>query len=243
MNKTVLVLLLLCTMLVTMTGAAFAQEMDTGTFSTGLVASDFAEAAGLGGVSGSVTFDSANASLFINLIPNGASLPEGVVLEGWVVDVGRFALSDYNASVADQLYGPPFGNLAFDVLVSAAPYSLSTGLLQEDTAGNWSVDFHVPNYHFGPYDAVVITAESDGNAGDGWDPRPGAPFFGTGMTEMNAELEAVEMEVFGMIGPATMAEAREPIEVTLGVTPFAADAGLEAMTGSATLLQRWQQLN
>ena len=158
------------------------------------------------------------------------------MLEGWLVDAGRFTgPSQTNASVADQGYGPPFGNLAFDVLVSAAPYALSTGLLQEDTEGNWSLDFHVPNYNFSPYDVVVITAESDGNSGDGWDPRPGAPFFTAGMSEMNAELTAVEMEVFGMVGPAMMADMREPIEVTLGTTPLAANAGLEAMTGSATL--------
>jgi len=226
--------LLVCAMLVMVAGGAAAQEMGMGVVSSALHPTDFAEQAGMGGVTGHATFDSDNAQIFINLIPNGAVLPEGVVLEGWVVDVGRFAGQGYNASVADQSYGPPFGNLAFDVLVSAAPYALSTGLLQEDTAGNWSLDFHVPNYNFSPYDVVVITAESDGNSGD-WDPRPGAPFFSAGMTEMGAELVAVEMEVFGMIGPAQMPATRDPIEVSLGVTPLAANAGLEAMTGSATL--------
>ena len=234
MNKRIIAMLVLGTLLLALAPLG-AQEMEMGVVSSAFSATPFAEAAGLGGVTGHAIFDSSYASIFINLIPNGASLPEGTVLEGWVVDVGRFAGSGYNASVADQGYGPPFGNLAMDVLVSAAPYALSTGLLQEDTQGNWSLDFHVPNYNFSPYDVVVITAESDGNSGDGWDPRPGAPFFTAGMSEMNAELTAVEMEVFGMVGPAMMADMREPIEVTLGTTPLAANAGLEAMTGSATL--------
>lgn len=229
-------ILLLCALLLGAIGSASAQDMDTGVVSSEFRATQFAEEAGLGDVTGDATFDSGNASIFINLIPIGAELPEGTVLEGWVVDVGRFALSGYNASVADQAYGPPFGNLAMDVLVSAAPYALSTGLLQEDTEGNWSLDFHVPNYNFSPYDVVVITAESDGNAGDGWDPRPGAPFFTAGMTEMGAELVAVEMEVFGMVGPAMMDDMMmESVTVELGATPLAANANLEAMTGSATL--------
>ena len=232
--KQVTTIVLASILLIAMVGSAGAQDMETGTVSSAFSATGFAEAAGLGGVTGAATFDSANASIFINLIPNGAELPEGTVLEGWVVDVGRFAGSGYNASVADQSYGPPFGNLAFDVLVSAAPYALSTGVLQLDTAGNWNADFHLANYNFSPYDVVVVTAESDGNSGD-WDPRPGAPFFTAGMKAMSAELEPVMMEVFGMIGPAMMAEAKEPIEVALGTTPLAAGAGLEAATGSATL--------
>ena len=234
--KQVTTILLACALLLTVFGSAGAQDMETGTVSSAFSATGFAEAAGLGGVTGAATFDSANASIFINLIPNGAELPEGTVLEGWVVDVGRFAGSGYNASVADQSYGPPFGNLAFDVLVSAAPYALSTGVLQLDTAGNWSADFHLANYNFSPYDVVVVTAESDGNSGD-WDPRPGAPFFTAGMKAMNAELEPVMMEVFGMIGPAedgSMSADHDHFEIDLGPTPLAANAGLADMTGSAT---------
>ena len=200
--KQVTTILLACALLLTVFGSAGAQDMDMGVVSSEFRATEYAEMAGLGEASpATATFDSAKGSIFINLIPNGAELPEGVVLEGWLVDVGRFAGSGYNASVADQGYGPPFGNLAFDVLVSAAPYALSTGVLLEDEAGNWSLDFHVPNYNFSPYDAVVITAESDGNTGE-WDPRPGAPFFSAGMNPMYTDLQPVEMEVFGMIGPA-----------------------------------------
>ena len=219
-----------------------AQETELGTVSSAFRATEYAEAAGLGGVTGDVTFDSAYGSLFINLIPNGAELPEGAVLEGWLVDAGRFTgPSQTNASVADQGYGPPFGNLAMDVLVSAAPYALSTGVLQLDTEGNWSLDFHVPNYNFSPYDSVVITAESDGNTGD-WDPRPGAPFFSAGMNPMNANLQPVEMEIFGMVGPAGIDSDVTVTDELVGLataeaTPLAANANLAMAVAGATLYQ------
>jgi len=230
---------LLVALLLALAGEALAhgddEEHGSGETSiSAFTATPFAEQAGLGDVKGFAFFDSDSARLFITLSPDGASLPEGTVLEGWVVDVGRFAGSGYNASVADQTYGPPFGDLAMDVLVSAAPYALSTGVLQLDTEGNWSLDFHIPNYNFSPYDVVVITAESDGNAGD-WDPRPGAPFFSAGMREDNAELSEAFGEVFAMVGPAETAETRDPIEVILGPTPLAANANLEAASGVATL--------
>ena len=198
-------------------------------------ATTFAEQAGLGDVRGFAFFDRASANLFINLVPGDAGIPEGTVLEGWLVDVGRFAGFGYNASVADQSYGPPFGNLAMDVLVSAAPYALGTGVIQLDTEGNWSLDFHIPNYNFSPYDSVVVTAESDGNSGD-WDPRPGTPFFVAGMRDDNANLAMAPMEVFGMVGPADGAPVdldHEHFEVVLEPTPLAANAGLELATGSA----------
>ncbi len=233
-------ILLACALLITLIGSAGAQDMDMGVVSSEFHATEYAGQAGLGGVTGDATFDSAYGSIFINLIPNGAELPEGVVLEGWLVDAGRFTgPSQTNASVADQGYGPPFGNLAFDVLVSAAPYALSTGVLLEDEAGNWSLDFHVPNYNFSPYDGVVITAESDGNTGD-WDPRPGAPFFSAGMNPMNADLQPVEMEVFGMVGPAGIDSDVTVTDELVGIataeaTPLAANANLSMAVAGATL--------
>ena len=231
---------LLVALLLALAGGAHAhgEDEEHGSGETSIsafTATPFAEQAGLGDVKGFAFFESDSARLFITLSPDGASLPEGTVLEGWVVDVGRFAGSGYNASVADQSYGPPFGDLAMDVLVSAAPYALSTGVLQLDTEGNWSLDFHIPNYNFSPYDVVVITAESDGNAGD-WDPRPGAPFFSAGMREDNAELAVVPMEVFGMVGPADAGMVdpdHEHFEVELAPTPLAANAGLELASGAA----------
>ena len=239
--KQVAAISLLVLLLASLAGSALAHgegeaEVESeGVLISAFSATPYAEQAGLGDVRGFAFFDRATANLFINLVPNGASLPPGTVLEGWVVDVGRFSLYGYNASVADQGYGPPFGNLALDVLVSAAPYALSAGVIQLDTEGNWSLDFHVPNYNFSPYDVVIVTAESDGNAGE-WDPRPGAPFFTAGMREDNAELALAPMEVFGMVGPADAGAASAEhghFEVELGPTPLAANAGLELATGAA----------
>ena len=235
-----IVAILLIASLLAVAGAALAHgdEEETGigdTHISAFTATPYAEEAGLGEVKGFAFFDLAGARLFINLVPDGASLPEGTVLEGWVVDYGRFAGSGHNASVADQTYGPPFGDPALDVLLSAAPYALSAGLLQLDTEGNWSLDFHIPNYNFSPYDFVLVTAESDGNAGDR-DPRPGTPFFGAGMREDNAELAVAPMEVFGMVGPADggMVEMDHGhFEVELAPTALAADAGLELAGGVA----------
>lgn len=197
-----------------------------------LNATGFAENAGLGGVTGEAFVYVEDGVILIQLHPNGATFPEGTVLEGWVVDLGRFNdPSASNVSVADQTYGPPFGDLALDVLVSAAPYALSTGLVTVDETGNWSLEFHAPNYNFSPYDAVIITAESDGNQGE-WDPRPGTPFFAGGIAEGT---QAMAIERLGMVGPVMIPEMREPIQVTLGPTPLAEGAGLGMSSGSATL--------
>ena len=95
-----------------------------------LNATGFAEIAGLGDVTGEAFVYVNDGVILIQLHPNGATIPEGTVLEGWVVDLGIFNdPSASSVSVADQAYGPPFGNLALDVLASAAPYALSTGLV------------------------------------------------------------------------------------------------------------------
>ncbi len=238
------IFLLSCVLLITLTGGAVAQEMDTGTWSSTFSPTLVAEEVGLGGVTGAVTFDSSYGSLFINLIPNGAELPEGTVLEGWLV-AEACSLSKFSYCVADELYGPGFGDPGLNVLASAAPYALSTGVLLEDEAGNWSLDYHIPNYNFSPYDGVVITAESDGNSGD-WDPRPGTPVFSAGMNPEYADLEKVEFEVFGMIGPAKMVVEGASFGIQFAelvgiantdVTPLAANAGLEMAVAGATLYQ------
>ena len=210
---------------------ASAQD-EANTLEVTLNATGYAENAGLGGVTGVAFVYVEDGVVLIQMQPNGATLPEGTVLEGWVVDLGLFnGPSASNVSVADQTYGPPFGDLALDVLVSSSPYALSTGLITEDETGNWSLEFHIPNYNFSPYDAVVIIAESDGNQGE-WDPRQGAPFFAGGIAEGT---QAMAIERLGMVGPATVQEAREPIQVTLGPTPLAEGAGLGTSSGSATL--------
>lgn len=171
--------------------------------------------------------------VLIHMQPNGAVVPEGTVLEGWLVDMGK--VDDPYASEAsyrDQIHGPSFGDPIMDILISAAPYARSVGLLTEDETGNWSLEFHIPNSpYLTPYDLVWITAESDGNSGD-WDPRPGTPIF-YGVIDASPWGPAIER--LGMVGPIAIPELREPIAVSLERTSFAAVAGLGAISGQATL--------
>jgi hypothetical protein len=203
----------------------------------------YAEAAGLAAVTGWAHFNSDAASVHISLEPNGATLPEGTVLEGWVVDAGLDGgPGTTNASDADETYGTSFGDASFDAAVEAAPYALSTGVLTPTDEGTWEVDFEVPGYNFSPYDAVVITAESDGDSLMGFDPRPGAPVFagavadGTPADEMSGDdgmSGGDEMSGDNMSGDEMMMGSGT--EVTLAVTPLAEGAGLAAATGSAVV--------
>lgn len=195
-----------------------------------LGATPFAEGAGLAGVTGQAHVQSGDGFVHIVLEPNGAALPEGAVLEGWVVDAGlNGGPGITNVSADDQMYGAPFGDLALDTLVSAAPYALSTGALAPVESGNWEVIFQVPAYNFSPYDAVVITLESDGNDPMGFDPRPGTPVFVGAI----AEGEAIEPADMMMGDMDMMMDMGMSAEVTLGTTPLAANAGLEGISGSA----------
>jgi hypothetical protein len=213
---------------------AITAAQDAVAYNVTLGATPFAEAVGLTAVTGSAFVQVSDAYVTITLQPNGATLPEGTVLEGWVVDAGRNGGPGTSSVTSDdQTFGAPFGNLAFDVLVSAAPYALSTGILNADEAGNWVVSFNVPGYNFSPYDAVVITAESDGNSGF-WDPRPGTPVF-AGEIAGGAMAEPVDfMSMMGEMGDAMMGEMGS-IEVSLGATPLAQNAGLEGISGTALL--------
>jgi hypothetical protein len=140
-----------------------------------LTPTPLAENAGLEGVTGWAHVNSPEGTLHIVLEPNGAMLPEGTVLEGWLVDAGlNGGPGMTNVTDDDEAYGTPFGNAEFDAAVESAPYALSTGVLSDDM-GMLTLTFHVPAYNFSPYDAVVITLESDGNTIEGFDPRPGTP--------------------------------------------------------------------
>jgi hypothetical protein len=212
---------------------AGAQDMssDLGAWTVALGTTPFAEGVGLADVTGSAFIQPGDGYVQITLQPNGAALPAGSVLEGWVVDAGRNGgPGETNASAADQAFGAPFGNLAFDVLVSAAPYALSTGVLTPDDAGNWTLTFQVPHYNFSPYDAVVITLEADGNTGN-WDPRPGTPVFAGGL----AEAQPAEAMALDMMMSDDMMGNMEAIEISLSPTPLATNAGLENISGVATL--------
>lgn len=173
--------------------------------------------------------------VLIHMQPNGAVLPEGTVLEGWLVDMGKvgpWSADDSDASHRDQTHGPTFGDPAMDILISAAPYARSVGLLTKDETGNWSLEFHIPNSpYLTPYDLVWITAESDGNTGE-WDPRPGTPIF-YGVIDESPWGPAIER--LGMVGPIEIPALREPIAVPLERTSYADSAWLWSISGQATL--------
>jgi hypothetical protein len=92
------------------------------------------------------------------------------------VDAGLFGgPGSSNAYDGDESFGVSFGEASFDAAVEAAPYALSTGVVAADDMGNLSASFHISGYNFQPFDAFVVTLESDGNSADGFDPRPGPP--------------------------------------------------------------------
>lgn len=115
--------------------------------------------------------------IFVDL--GDASLPAGSVLEGWVVDPGHAggpggpALT--SESSADEVYGTPFGDPVLDGLADDGAYALSTGVLKKVGNNKYMGKFQIDN-SLVPYNAVVITIESDGNVGN-YDPRPGTPML------------------------------------------------------------------
>jgi hypothetical protein len=218
-----------------------------------LAATDFAEGAGLAGVTGWAHVRSDEASVHIVLEPNGAALPDGTVLEGWVVDAGLDGGPGMtNVTDDDEAYGTSFGDADFDAAVEAAPYALSTGALAPTVDGTWELKFSVPDYNFSPYDAVVITLESDGNTLEGFDPRPGAPVFTGAIADGEPADESMGGETMGdeSMGDESMSDESmddesmsnesmmgdmmgTPVEVTLAPTPLAEGAGLGMSSGSA----------
>ncbi len=216
-----------------------------------LEATPFAEAVGLTGVTGWAHVVSDDASIHISLQPNGATLPEGTVLEGWVVDAGlNGGPGETSVSDDDEAFGVPFGEPAFDEAVEAAPYALSTGVLTPTDEGTWELNFQVPGYNFTPYDAVVITAESDGVTLNGFDPRPGTPVFAGAIADgepagemmMDDDDEMMDDESMDDMGEESMDDMGEDdmmmgsaLEVELAPTPLAEGAGLADATGTASV--------
>jgi len=215
----------------------------------------YAEGAGLAAVTGWAHVNSDAGTVHISLSPNGAALPEGTALEGWLVDAGLDGgPGTTNASDNDEQYGTSFGDEGFDAAVEAAPYALSTGALAPTDDGTWELQFEIPYYNFSPYDAVVITLESDGLNPMGFDPRPGTPVFAGGIADgepagdMMMEEESMGEESMGeesmddeSMGDESMGEGDmmgdemmgSPVEVTLEPTPLAENAGLSAIGGTA----------
>lgn len=209
-----------------------------------LAATPFAEGAGLASVTGWAHVVSDDAHIHIALEPNGATLPDGAVLEGWVVDAGlNGGPGVSNVTDDDELYGTPFGDADFDQAVEAAPYALSTGVLTPTDEGTWEVIFDVPGYNFSPYDAVVVTLESDGDDLMGFDPRPGTPVFAGAIADgepsdsmmmdddMGGDMMGEGDDMSGdMMGDDMMGMYTE---VALAPTPLAEGAGLGMASGTA----------
>ncbi len=142
-----------------------------------LVPTPLAKNAGLQNAAGFADIDVEKGSLKITVtLAAGTKLPMGSVLEGWLVDAGRKGGPGMShASDADQKYGVAFGNPEFAALSRDIPYALSTGLLRlrAGSTRTYVGSFKIDNT-LAPYNAVVVTIESDGNRGT-YDPRPATP--------------------------------------------------------------------
>lgn len=136
-----------------------------------------AKNAGLQNATGFADVDVEKGSVKITVtLAAGSRLPAGSVLEGWVVDAGRKGGPGMShASDADQKYGVAFGNAEFAALSRDIPYALSTGILRlrAGSTRTYVSSFKIENA-LTPYNAVVVTLESDGNRGT-YDPRPATP--------------------------------------------------------------------
>lgn len=136
-----------------------------------------AKNAGLAGATGFADIDVDKGTVKITVqLAAGTKVPMGSVLEGWVVDAGRKGGPGMShASEKDQKYGAAFGNPEFAALSRDLPYALSTGILKPRSGSSRTFvgSFKIANT-LAPYNAVVVTLESDGNTG-AYDPRPGTP--------------------------------------------------------------------
>ncbi len=142
-----------------------------------LTPTPLAKNAGLEAASGFADVDDEKGIVKTTVIlAPGTKLPAGSVLEGWLVDAGRKGGPGMShASDGDQKYGPAFGNPEFAALSRDIPYALSTGILRPRAGSprTFIGSFRIDN-KLTPYNAVVVTVESDGNQG-AYDPRPGTP--------------------------------------------------------------------
>jgi hypothetical protein len=135
-----------------------------------------AENAGMKGATGKalILIESATADMEVRL-PANAKIPEGAVLEGWVVDSGKLGpFAPSNAHLADNKLGPAFNNSYLSAIADAIPFSTSLGVLKADDKGIYRAQIHWKKYAFRVYDLVVITLEADGDKAP-WNPRPGTP--------------------------------------------------------------------
>lgn len=217
--------LMLSAVIFTAIPRAFAQS--TAAVNVSLAPTDFAAAAGLSAITGSAHIVSEAGYLHVVLQPNGTLLPANTVLEGWLVDAGLDGGPGVsNANVADEGFGVAFASDAISATFARTPYALSVGVLAPTDSGTWELVYRLPNANFSPYDAVVITAESDGNALTGYDPRPGTPVFAGNIAE-GTSTDAPLLEV------SAPAELGSGLQITLNNA--APQSPLGAFTGSVNL--------
>ena len=188
LNRQVFSLLLIFSFMLALPLTTSAQE-DDGVIIT-LNTTDFAAGLNLGNATGDAYVVSANGYVHITVNTNGGTLPDGVVLEGWLVDAGlEGGPGVTNASNNDELLGVAYLSEEFDSLAEAVPFAESTGVLASADGSVYELTFQLPNTNFSPYDAIVITAEADGNQAN-FDPRPGTPVLvgdiSTGVTSRQA---------------------------------------------------------
>ena len=94
-----------------------------------------------------------------------------------MVDAGKLGgLGETSVSDADQQYGTPYANVSFSNSVDDVPYAFSLGTLMWDELRESYYMFFEAKDNLSPYDAVMITIESDSN-GINYDPRPGTPIM------------------------------------------------------------------
>ncbi len=134
------------------------------------------ENAGLKGATGKalLLIESAAAQLEVHL-PANVKLPDGAVLEGWVVDGGKLGpFGPTHVHQLDNKLGPAFNNSYWAAIADAIPFPTSLGVLKADASGVLRLQIHWKKYAFRVYDIVVVTLEADGDQG-AWNPRPGTP--------------------------------------------------------------------
>lgn len=156
-------------------GSPFVQHVTNG-IEIPLAAISLAENASLQGTTGLAKIDIPFGRVEIDiLLPDARSLPEGTVLSAWLVDAGKLGgLGTSSVSEEDQQYGTPYANTNFSERSDSIPFARALGSLVWSPERETFHQFFLTHDDLTPYDAVMITLESDGNKNN-YDPRPGTP--------------------------------------------------------------------
>lgn len=154
-------------------GRAVGQDKDVY-----LTTISLAENANLTKASGVAAIDKTAGQVAVDVVlPAGGSIPAGSILEAWLVDAGQNGgLGTTSVSGNDQKFGTPFANADFSASVDSAPFAAALGVLNWDEARGSFYLYYNSSFDLTPYDAVMITLESDGNSKN-YDPRPGTPIL------------------------------------------------------------------